>query len=90
MTDYPWVTGTTVGLKGTANSSGKFIVDQIFEPGIPQMVMPDLKRPQNEAKFVALVSGLNYGKENSASSIERNLLFDLLNGSLHVKILLQL
>jgi hypothetical protein len=39
---------------------------------------------QNESKYVALVSGLNYGKESADFDLERTRMMEILNGSLHV------
>lgn len=39
---------------------------------------------QYESEYVALVSGLNYGKETADFDLERTRMIELLNGSLHV------
>lgn len=82
--NYPWVTGTTLGLKGSADSAGRFFIHEIIEPGIPKspQVMPLVS--SDSPKFIALVSGLNYGKDGADFSLQRNQMFDLLNGCLHV------
>lgn len=82
---YPWVTGTTIGLRGSADSAGKFFVAEIIEPGIPRIskTFCDFES-KNSPKHVALVSGLNYGQESAEYSLERSQLIDFLNGSLHV------
>lgn len=82
---YPWVTGTTVGLRGSADSHGKFLVAEIIEPGIPRLVkIHRASDSKKSSKYVALVSGLNYGQESAEYSLERSQLIDFLNGSLHV------
>ena len=42
------------------------------------------RQSESEPKYVALVSGLNYGKENADFDLERTRMMELLNGSLHV------
>ena len=83
--DYPWVTGTTIGLKGTADPSGKYFVKQVVEPGIP--IVPEFQRSsfKSEPRYVALVSGLNYGKDDAENSLERTRMIELINGSFHAE-----
>ena len=82
--DYLWVTGITLGLKGIANLSGKFYVQEIIEPGIPCPSKIRSVPHRTDSRFVALVSGLNYGKENADCNLARNRLIEFLNGSVHV------
>jgi len=42
------------------------------------------RQSESESKYVALVSGLNYGKENADFDLERTRMMEFLNGSLHV------
>lgn len=83
--DYLWVTGTTIGIKGVADSFGKFFVKDIIEPGFPQISKNIDSLTNCSSKFIALVSGLNYGKEHLNSDLERSQLIELLNGVLHVQ-----
>lgn len=83
--DYPWVTGTTIGLKGTADSSGKYFVQQVVEPGIPNVNKVHESSLGSDSKYVALVSGFNYGKEGAENSLERTRMIELLNGSFHAE-----
>lgn len=86
--DYLWVTGTTIGIKGEADSLGKFFVREIIEPGYPSP-LKNVDSPKNcSSKFIALISGLNYGEEYLINNSERSQLIELLNGISHVKIIL--
>lgn len=78
---YDWVTGITVGLRGSADSQGKFKVSSVVEAGIP--VLPPRNIPE-EDYYVALVSGLHYGSEDGSISSARSLLVEFLNGDIFV------
>ena len=84
FSDYTWVTGITLGLKGKADSAGKFFVREIIEPGIPRSAQIHLSDSKSSPKFVAFVSGLNYGDENAEYSLHRSQMLGLLNGCFHV------
>lgn len=86
--DYLWVTGTTIGLKGEADSLGKFFVRDIIEPGYPSPLKKINFQKNCGSKFIALISGLNYGEEYLNNNLERSQLIELFNGILHVKIIL--
>lgn len=82
--DYDWVTGITLGLRGVADSHGKFKVSQIVEAGIPGL--PARKKLENDS-FVALVSGLHYGSNEGSISSARSLLAEFLNGDIFVSVI---
>lgn len=83
VSEYPWVTGTTIGLKGTADSTGKYFVQQVIEPGIPDITKLQQSPSKSNSRFVALVSGLNYGKEGAENSLERTRMIEFFNGCFH-------
>ena len=85
VADYPWVTGTTIGLKGTADLAGKFFVKQVIEPGIPDIPKFKQSTPKSDSRYVALVSGLNYGKESAGNNLERTRMNEFFNGNFHAE-----
>lgn len=83
LESYPWVTGITVGIRGVADSLGKFKVHGVTEAGIPSLPK---RTPSASDSFVALVSGMNYGSEDGAASTARSLLVEFLNGDIFVSL----
>lgn len=81
---YDWVTGITLGLRGVADSKGKFKVSQIVEAGIPGL--PARKNVESDS-YVALVSGLHYGSTDGSISSARSLLAEFLNGDIFVRLI---
>ena len=79
---YDWVTGITIGLRGVADSQGKFKVLGVVEAGIPSL--PVRKSVTNDS-YVVLVSGLHYGSTEGDICSARSLLVDFLNGNIFVR-----
>lgn len=80
LQSYLWVTGTTLGLRGTANAAGKFVATDVIEAGIPSQRVRADRNQSGPPKYVAIVSGLHYGIEDEATCASRDMLFALLNG----------
>eukprot|EP00958_Prasinococcus_capsulatus_P029184 scaffold7377_cov389-Prasinococcus_capsulatus_cf.AAC.32 len=73
------LTGVVVGAKGALQEDGSFRVSELILPELaPQPALPDATR---EAKYIALVSGLTVGTENS-NPLPTQLLVDYICGNL--------
>ncbi|KAI9305083.1 DNA polymerase alpha/epsilon subunit B-domain-containing protein, partial [Cunninghamella echinulata] len=77
------VSGMVVGILGKETTSGAFEVLDICYPGIPPQSAFSIKdQPSENDKYVAILSGLNVGTENSDIDLKIQLLTEYLTGEL--------
>lgn len=74
------VTGSVVAVRGCVDGSdGKFVVDDFTYRSVPDQI----PRPASDVdKYLVIVSGLDFGREDAASLFPLQLLADLLTGQL--------
>ncbi|KAL7693997.1 putative DNA polymerase alpha/epsilon, subunit B, DNA polymerase delta/II small subunit family [Plasmopara halstedii] len=77
-----FVTGVVLGVRGYVNqggSDGRFHVKEIYVPSFPpQHPLPT----RQDSQYVALISGLNIGRNNDGQPLRNHILVDYLAGRL--------